>query len=378
MKRMWFASQALKILLILTGFFVHIMVTDVRSAEPPSQAISEIDRLLSACRIRGPIDFCGEPVPVHLQDVRERLEKELLLMLEDSAQVILWLKRFNRYRPIIETHLKAAGLPDDLKYIPVVESALLPLAGSPKGAMGHWQFIPDTGQRYGLTVGPDIDERRNLTASTRSAIRYLQFLYQEFQSWTLAAAAYNMGEDGLKTEIFFQNTRDFYDLHLYQETQRYVLRIVAVKLILGNPQDYGYRLLPSDYYLPEQTAQVTIDLKRPIPVLALAQAAQTSFKTIRDLNPEIRGYVLPDDVRQITIPAASADGFNSRLQTLMTKSLSELNLSVYIVQKGDSLTRISQQLGIPVRALMTLNRMNAKSVLRPGDKLIISPMALGD
>ena len=378
MKKMCVASQAGKILLILTGFLLHVTLTDVRSAEQPSQAISEIDRLLSACRISRPIDFCGEPVPVHLPDVRERLEKELLLMLADSAQVILWLKRFNRYRPVIETHLKEAGLPDDLKYIPVVESALLPLAGSPKGAMGHWQFITDTGQRYGLTISPDIDERRNLTASTRSALRYLQFLYQEFESWTLAAAAYNMGEDGLKTEIFFQNSRDFYDLHLFQETQRYVLRIVAVKLILGNPQNYGYRLLPSDYYLPEQTVQVTIDLKRPTPVLILAQAAQTSFKTIRDLNSEIRGYVLPDGVRQITIPAASADGFNSRLQTLMTKLVSEQNSSVYIVQKGDNLTRISEQLGIPVRALMTLNRMNGKSVLRPGDKLFISPMALAE
>lgn len=183
MKRMGLGSNSMTFLLTVTGLILYMACADSGAAEQQIQMMPDIDRLLSASRIKGPIDFCGEPVPIQIPDIRERLEKEMLLMLADSAQVILWLKRFPKYRTAIETQLKEAGLPDDLKYIPVVESALLPLAGSPKGAMGHWQFIPDTGQRYGLLIDPDIDERRNLAAATRSAIRYLQFLYGEFQSF---------------------------------------------------------------------------------------------------------------------------------------------------------------------------------------------------
>ncbi|MFZ3045470.1 MAG: transglycosylase SLT domain-containing protein [Desulfatirhabdiaceae bacterium] len=375
MKRMGLGSKSMTFLLTVTGLILYIVCADSWAAEQQIQMMPDIDRLLSASRIKGPIDFCGEPVPIHIPDIRERLEKEMVLMLADSAQVILWLKRFPKYRTEIETQLKEVGLPDDLKYIPVVESALLPLAGSPKGAMGHWQFIPDTGQRYGLLIDSDIDERRNLTAATRSAIQYLQFLYGEFQSWTLAAAAYNMGEDGLKTEMFLQDMRDFYQLYLFQETQRYVLRIVAVKMILSRPQDYGYRLQPSDYYSSDGIVHATIELKRAIPVLLLARAAQTSFKTIRDLNPEIRGYVIPAGVRTIDIPALSANGFNDRLQTMTTEFVSGQNLSIYTVQKGDNLTLISKRLGIPIRALLLLNRMDSRTVLHPGNQLFISPMS---
>ncbi len=246
-------------------------------------------------------------------DARERLERELLLMLWDRDQTIIWLKRANRYMPYIQSVLKEQRLPDDLKYIPVVESALRALAGSPKGAMGYWQFIKDTGERYGLTISEELDERRNMAASTRSALAYLKKLYGDFGSWTLAAAAYNMGEAGLKKEILLQDTADFYDLYLYQETQRYVFRILAAKLILSNPEKFGFKLMPEDLYPPEEFDRVQLELSQRTPVLSIARAARTSFKVIRDLNPEIRGYYLPKGALTLSIPRGASAGFQERL-----------------------------------------------------------------
>ena len=131
--------------------------------------------------------------------------------------------------------MKENGLPDDIKYIAVAESALRPHAGSSKGAMGFWQFMADTGRKYGLTINAYVDERRNIFASTAAAIRYLNELHQKFGSWELAAAAYNMGEEGLQAEILEQDTNNYYQLYLPLETQRYIFRILSVKLILLKP-----------------------------------------------------------------------------------------------------------------------------------------------
>ncbi|MFH0997691.1 MAG: lytic transglycosylase domain-containing protein [Pseudomonadota bacterium] len=272
-----------------------------------------IPSLVSSIRVKPPLDFCGEPVPLDSMDARERLDRELLLMLWDRDQTIMWLKRANRYMPYIQTVLKDQRLPDDLKYIPVIESSLRALAGSPKGAMGYWQFIKDTGERYGLTISEELDERRNMAASTRSALAYLKKLYGDFGSWTLAAAAYNMGEAGLKNEIFLQDTNDFYDLYLYQETQRYVFRILAAKLILSDPGKFGFKLAPEDLYPPVECDRVQLELSQRTTVLSIARAARTSFKVMRDLNPEIRGYYLPKGVLTLSIPLGASAGFRERL-----------------------------------------------------------------
>jgi hypothetical protein len=152
--------------------------------------------MMSALSITTPLEFCGEPVPLEIQEVRERIEKELLLSLWHRPQVILWLKRSRRYMPHIEEVLRSQGMPDDLKYVAIAESALRPHARSRKGAVGFWQFMTYTGQQYDLIIDRRIDERRNIFASTRAAIRYLSDLYDTFGSWALAAAAYNMGKRG--------------------------------------------------------------------------------------------------------------------------------------------------------------------------------------
>jgi membrane-bound lytic murein transglycosylase D len=332
-----------------------------------------IPSLISCLRVKPPLDFCGESAPLDSFDTRERLERELLLMLWDRDQTIMWIKRANRYMPHIQTVLKDQGLPDDLKYIPVIESALRALAGSPKGAMGYWQFIKDTGARYGLTITEELDERRNMAASTRSALSYLKKLYGDFGSWTLAAAAYNMGEAGLKNEILLQDTSNFYDLYLYQETQRYVFRILAAKLILSDPEKYGFKFTPEDLYPPEEFDRVQLELAQRTPVLSIARAARTSFKVIRDMNPEIRGYYLPKGALTISIPRGASVAFQERLARQVPSLESARIDSVYEVKKGDSLSGIAERLNIPVQSLLIWNHLSANQPIRPGDRLILNP-----
>ncbi len=158
--------------------------------------------LTESIKINEPLTFCNEPVPLNDTDIKERLEREMLSALDNSNEVILWLKRANRFFPHIEKVLKEKSLPDDLKYIVIAESALKPHAASTKGAVGYWQFIESTGIKYGMEISNDIDDRRNLISSTEAAANYFKDLYALFGSWTLAAAAYNMGEEGLKNRAF--------------------------------------------------------------------------------------------------------------------------------------------------------------------------------
>ena len=326
--------------------------------------------LASSLKISGPLDFCGERVPIETQEVRERLEKELLLTLWDRPQVILWLKRSRRYLPYIEERLKN-GVPDDLKYVAIAESALRPHAGSPKGAMGFWQFIESTGQKYGLVINKLIDQRRNIFASTQAAIRYFKYLYETFESWTLAAAAYNMGEDGLMAEIVTQGTDNFYLLHLPLETQRYILRIVVVKLIASDPQRYGFQLSDEDYYPPLAFDRIEIDLFKDVPLRLIAQAAGTHFKIIKDLNPEIRGHYLPTGRHGILLPRGASKDFQARFEPLLRNLMVDERDRIYVVRKGDTLTSIAERFNVPLSALIIWNRLDPRAHLRPGDQLVI-------
>ncbi len=188
-------------------FMTAVTVTPAHGESPAALEHSRFPSLISSVRIGAAVEFCGEPVELENRDVRERLEKELLLTLWDRPQIVLWIKRSNRYFPIIEKMLKEHKMPQDLKYIAVAESALRPHAGSKKGAVGFWQFLKSSGRKYGLDINSEKDERRNIFRSTEAAIAYLKELYDILGSWTLAAAAYNMGEQGLLSEILAQKTR---------------------------------------------------------------------------------------------------------------------------------------------------------------------------
>lgn len=336
-----------------------------KAASPSGPAI------LEAIRISEPLTFCGELVPLTNPDVKERLERELLVSLDNSDDIILWLKRANRYFPEIEKVLKDNFMPDDLKYITIAESSLRPLAFSNKGAVGYWQFIESTGKKYGLEISADIDERRNVYRATHAAARYLKDLHGIFGSWTLAAAAYNMGEDGLMSEILVQKINNYYNLYLNQETQRYVFRILAAKIIMSNPGRYGYSLSKPDLYEPRKFDLVDVKASQPVPLHLLAQAANTQFKVIKDFNPQIKFYHLPAGQHQIHIPLGLSDGFLQRYEMLVAEWMSSKNDFVYVVKKGDTLSGIAARFNVPYRALLVWNRIGSGKKINPGEKLFI-------
>jgi hypothetical protein len=352
-------------LLAAAGLIVTMTATAAFSEQAPNPSLME------SIRIQGPLDFCRELVPLETQEVRERFEKEMLLTLWDRPQVILWLKRSTRYLPTIEKMLKENSMPEDLKYMAIAESALRPHVGSRKGAVGFWQFTQSTGRRYGLTINGRTDERRNVFASTRAAIRYFKELHGRFGSWTLVAAAYNMGEDGLMAEILEQGTDDYYKLYLPLETQRFVFRILSVKLILTSPEKYGFNLRASDYYPPVAFDRVDVTCFQETPIRIIAEAAETHFKMIKDLNPEIRGHYLAAGKHEVLIPKGASKGFHGRYEGLLKKFVSARKDRIYVVQEGDNLSSIADKFGIPLAALIIWNQLDIRHPIHPGDRLII-------
>lgn len=317
--------------------------------------------------------LCGEPVPLELHDVRERFEKDMLLSLWDRPQVLLWLKRSTRYLPFITEALKKAGLPEDLKFLPIVESALRPHAGSSRGAVGFWQLLPETARNYGLTVDEYIDERRDLFLSTPAALNYLKALYAKFSSWSLALAAYNMGQEGLDAEMLEQKTHDYYQLYLPLETQRFVLRVLVIKLIVGNPQAYGFKMAPQDYYEPLEYDSAALDCFQEMPLSLVAQAAQVTFKTIKDLNPYLRGHYLQAGHHVLRVPPGKAVGLAERFPKLARDYKQQRMQRIYVVQSGDSLSTIAAKFEIPVAALLIWNKIGLNNTLYPGNRLVIYP-----
>jgi len=332
-----------------------------------------IPSLLSCIRFEAPISFCDEPVPLDQGDARERLEKEMLLILWDRAQVILWIKRASSFMPVIERMLTEQRMPQDLKYLAVIESALLPHSGSNKGAVGFWQFIRETGLRYDLRIDNEIDERRHILSSTRAAIAYLKKLHGDFNSWALAAAAYNMGEQGLMNAIEEQKVRDYYNLYLPMETQRYVLRAVAVKLIMENPQRYGFDFRPSDLYPSVAFDTVRLRLTTEVPLQIIAEAAGTYYKTIRDLNPQIREKRLSPGEHVVFLPKGSSTQFSKQFPAITARLKPQVRSEsyYYVVKNGDSLTGIADRFRIPLSDLLRWNNLNYNSTIHPGQRLVL-------
>ena len=264
-------------------------------------------------------------------------------------------------------------MPEDLKYLAIAESALLPHAGSNKGAVGFWQILPDTGRRYGLIIDDTIDERRNIFTSTRAAIAHLKTLYELMGSWTLSAAAYNMGEEGLEAEIMVQHTRDYYRLYLPVETERFIFRILSVKLILSDPDKFGFHLTDADYYPPLEFDEIHVDCFQEIPLALVAKASETDFKVIKNLNPEIRGHYLTEGSHTILIPKGAKKGFKARYKKLVKAYEKKRTDRIYVIKEGDNLSSIAEKFNVPLPALIIWNRIDLNKPIHPGDRLIIYP-----
>jgi membrane-bound lytic murein transglycosylase D len=238
------------------------------------------------------LSFAGEPVPMEAWDLRERFDREILVNTYWQSNTLLYFKRANRWFPVIEPILASQGVPDDFKYLALIESGLMN-AVSPAGAAGYWQLLERTGRELGLEVNAQVDERYHVEKATAAACKYLLDAKARFGSWTLAAAAYNMGNAGISRQLESQKVTDYYDLHLNEETSRYLFRILAIKMIFSDPKASGFHFRESDLYPPLKYTVVTVDSTiTDLPAFALQQG--TNYKTLRLLNPWIRSTELPN------------------------------------------------------------------------------------
>ena len=235
-------------------------------------------------------DFCGEEVPLSQSEVKERFDRELISNSYYHSNTILTMKRAHKFFPIIEPILSKYDIPDDFKYLCVIESNLSNVV-SPAGAAGFWQFLSETARGYGLEINSQVDERYHLEKATEAACKYLKEAYNKFGSWTLAAASYNMGMNGLESKMMSQRESKYYDLLLYQETQRYVFRILAVKAIFSKPQRYGFHILDDEKYnYPDYKV---LNTNQPIScITCFAKDNEVSYKELKWMNPWIRSTAI--------------------------------------------------------------------------------------
>lgn len=249
------------------------------------------------------LSFANEEVPLKYFDVRESLDRELQLNTYWHSQTLLLLKRANRFFPLIEPILKEKGIPDDFKYLAVAESGLAQEI-SPAKAVGFWQILEGTGKELGLEVNKEVDERYNIEKSTRAACIFLQKSHDKFGSWTIAAATYNFGRNGIDRQIDRQNNESYYNLVLGEETGRYLFRILAFKVIMENPQKYGFVLTKKDLYPPLKYTYVEVDTAITN-IARFAENFNTNYKMLKMFNPWLRDNYLPNKSRkkyQIQIP----------------------------------------------------------------------------
>ncbi len=281
----------MKVILIVIVYLLLAACSNDNRLHSQEAKIDDIYHFLSVVELPNKLDFCGESFPLDIPEVRERAERELLLMLQQPAQIILYVKRAGRYFPMFEKYLKEANVPDDLKYLSVAESALY-MSKSPTGAIGLWQFMPETAKKMGLIVDDYIDERRNPEKSTVAAINYLKEGYKIHKSWVLTAAGYNMGHSGVLDNINFQNSKDYFELFLNEETSRYLFRIAIIKEIMTHLEKYHF--VPSEIEIYPPYKYYTVKIDTDISDLsAWANANGTTYKEVKILNPWILKRNLP-------------------------------------------------------------------------------------
>ena len=253
-------------------------------------SFDQIDHITHDIELPETMEFCGEEVPLHLFYVRERLEREIMVNSYRHSATILLLKRTTRWFPVMEPIMKKNGLPEDFKYLAMIESELTN-AVSPSKAVGFWQFLESTGKEYNLEINKEVDMRYNVEKETVAACKYLKASYRKFGSWTAAAAAFNCGNGRITKTQEEQRVDSYYDMILPEETQRYVFRILALKLITENPEKYGYQIGDNGWYRPLESKTVTV--VQSIPDLTdFAYSQGTNLKLLKYFNPWLRSNSL--------------------------------------------------------------------------------------
>ena len=380
-----------KTLLSLTGTLLLLIILKLftYSTNAPSARFSnDYSDSTKVYPIQIPADllFAGEQVPLSDIEVYERMDRELLVNNYWQSNTLLMHKRANRWFPVIEPILKKYGIPNDFKYIPLVETGMMNLI-SPAGATGFWQFMEPTGLQYGLEINKEVDERYDVEKSTIAACKMFRSNYKDLGNWTLVAAAYNMGINGLMTQMTKQKQRNYYDLLLNAETSRYVFRLVAIKEIISKPRVYGYFFKKADLYYNIPVSRVKVDSS--ISNLAdFALANNISYKTLKNFNPWMRDSFLSNTKKKVylvQIPKANFENaspygatssvsknVNSNVFTkVITDSIQTEKIELeYILKDEEDLDFVSKRYNVSIEELKNWNKLKDLTVAN-GQKIII-------
>jgi membrane-bound lytic murein transglycosylase D len=274
------------VVIIITGIFLAMQgfKREIRDSEENSGGLKTNSPIL--VKLPDSVRFAGERMPLEYFDTRESLEREIIITAYRHSSTIMIIKRSARYFPIIEKILKEYNIPDDFKYLAAAESDLSNLV-SPKGATGFWQIMPESGKEEGMEINNEVDERYNLEKSTKFACEYFLKSYAKYGNWTLSAASYNGGRNGIDDQIEIQHEKNYYDLLLADETARYIFRAVAYKLIISDPAAYGFKLDKSELYPGLNYKNVKIDTA-VTDFADFARKFNTNYKILKLLNPWLR------------------------------------------------------------------------------------------
>jgi len=297
------------LLLALTVFGFCSSSSSSRIEESAKDSIPSSCHWVTSPYFPEKVDFAGESMPLDFFDVRESLERELIVNMNFHSSTLQYLKKIGRFFPLMEPILAANGIPDDFKYLSLIESDFMNKV-SPKGATGFWQFMKAAASDYKLEVTAEVDERYHIEKSTAAACSYLNEAYKIFGSWTMAAASYNMGKGGLSRQVKRQQCDNYYDLLLSEETMRYLYRIVAVKLILNDPQKYGFHVSENEKY--QEIPYTEVEVKTAVPSWTdFAFKHQTNYKMLKHLNPWLRDDKLTNAARKTYIVKIPTEGFRN-------------------------------------------------------------------
>ncbi len=299
-------NKPLRILTVLSVIILSGILINATQQDPEKEL--QLDKkvefkstsdsyIIKAIKIPENLVFAGEKVPLYKPDIKERIDRELLVNTYWQSNALLWIKRTHKYFPIIEPILKEKGVPNDFKYLAVIESNLRNVT-SPAGAKGFWQLLKGAARENGLEVNDNVDERYHLEKATRAACDYLLKAKKKFGTWTMAAAAYHDGNGGLNKKLNQQQVNSYYDVLAGENTQRYVPRILAAKEILSNPKKYGFQFDKDDLYTLPASYPVKVDTV--ITNIALfAKKYSTNYKELKILNPWLRENKLNNKSRKV-------------------------------------------------------------------------------
>jgi len=299
------------------------------------------------------------------------VERNLRILTVDiKDRFALWLGRSARYIRMMKNILREEGIPEDMAYLPLIESGFNTRAYSRRKAAGPWQFIPGTGRRYGLKIDYWVDERRDPVKSTRAAARYLRDLHEIFDSWSLAMAAYNAGENKIKRALARTRSNDFWDLiatrHIKPETKNYVPKFIAARLIAVEPHRYGF----DDVIYHEDFTYDEVALEGPLSLDIVARCAETTPEIIKELNPELRRWITPPvESYVLRIPRGSRETFLANLPSVPESK--RVTVKVHRVIRGETVSVIANKYAVPADSIISYNKLTRRGFINVGQMLLI-------